>query len=61
MSDINNVDFKKSKTYANLQTAFAGESQARVKQKRMAMSRLLQSLTKVQTMKMRMQRCGTST
>ena len=31
MSDIDNADFKKSKTYANLQTAFAGESQARVK------------------------------
>ena len=31
MSDIDNENFKSSKTYENLQTAFAGESQARVK------------------------------
>lgn len=31
MSDIDTETFKNSKTYLNLQTAFAGESQARVK------------------------------
>ena len=31
MSDIDKSNFKKSKTYDNLKTAFAGESQARVK------------------------------
>ena len=31
MSDIDTEAFKNSKTYLNLQTAFAGEAQARVK------------------------------
>lgn len=61
------MNLKGTKTEANLQAAFAGESQARnkypishPKRKKTVMYKLLQFLKRRQIMKKNMRKCGTS-
>ena len=52
------MELKGSRTEANLMAAFAGESQATNKQRKMDMNKLQLFLKKLLTMKKNMQKCG---